>query len=140
MPRKSRTRQRVPNKSSQLQNNFEETEETLRAIHQGLVDALLVKHSKGTQVVTFSNADFPYRLMVESMNEGAVTLIPDGTIFYCNSRLGEMLDTDCEKLVGKSFQDLVVLEEQSRFQAIFQNVDRQGTREEFTLQSVNGSR
>ena len=40
------------------------------------------------------NAEFPYRMMVESMNEGAVTLIPDGTIFYCNRRFGEMIQAE----------------------------------------------
>jgi signal transduction histidine kinase len=50
-----------------------------------------------------------------------------------------MLGTDCEKLVGTAFRDLVVHEERNRFEAIFQNVDRQGIREEFVLQSVKGN-
>jgi len=78
--------------------------------------------------------------MVESMNEGAVTLIPDGTIFYCNGRFGEMLQSDCEKLIGTSFQNLIVPEEQSRFAAIFQQALPHGIREEFTLQTAKGNR
>jgi two-component system CheB/CheR fusion protein len=74
------------------------------------------------------------------MNEGAVTLIPDGTIFYCNGRFGEMIQSDCEKLIGTSFPGLVVPEEQDRFSEIFRNAGPQSIREEFTLQAANGNR
>jgi PAS domain S-box-containing protein len=139
MPKKSRIKaQSQENENEKLKIRLQETEETLNAIHENLVDAFVVQRENGFEIVTTSESQVPYRLMVESMNEGAVTLIPDGTIFYCNSRLGEMLETECEKLVGTAFRDLVVPEEKSRFEAIFQNVDRQGTREEFTLRSVKG--
>jgi PAS domain S-box-containing protein len=141
MPKKNRAKpQSQENETEELKNRLQETEETLNAIHDNLVDAFVVQREHGFEVVTTSESQVPYRLMVESMNEGAVTLIPDGTIFFCNSRLGEMLDTECEKLIGTAFQKLVVPEERSRFQALFQNVARQGVREEFTLQSVEGSR
>src|SRR6185503_4315125 len=107
----------------ELKNRLEETEETLRAIRQYMVDAFVVTNSDDTQVVTLSSAEFPYRLMVESMNEGAVTLIPDGTIFYCNPRFGQMIQMDPEKLVGVRFQDLIRPEEQVAFGALFSQVE-----------------
>lgn len=141
MPKKNRTKsQSQENETEELKNRLRETEETLSAIHKNLVDAFVVQRESGFDVVTTNESQIPYRLMVESMNEGAATLIPDGTIFYCNGRFGEMLETDCEKLIGTSFQDLIVQEEKSRFEAIFQNAARQGIREEFTLQSAKGSR
>src|SRR4026207_23710 len=115
MAKKNKTSQPVPDETVELKNRLEETEETLRAIRQYMVDAFVVTHSDDTQVVTLSSAEFPYRLMVESMNEGAVTLIPDGTIFYCNPRFGQMIQTDPEKLVGVRFQDLIRPEEQVAF-------------------------
>jgi PAS domain S-box-containing protein len=119
----------------ELKNRLEETEETLRAIRQYMVDAFVVTRADDTQVVTLSDAQFPYRMMVESMNEGAVTLIPDGTIFYCNPRFGEMLQMDPEKLIGIRFQDLIRPEEQTAFDTIFSQA---GGRGEFCLQPPGG--
>src|SRR5215216_7144466 len=93
--------------TDELKSRLAETEETLRAIQQYMVDAFVVNRENGIQVVTLNESEIPYRMMVESMNEGAVTLIPDGTVFYCNGRFGEMVQMDCEKLIGTSFHDLI---------------------------------
>ena len=46
-------------------------------------------------------------MMVESMNEGAVTLIPAGTIFYCNPRFSEMVQIDIERLIATNSPDVI---------------------------------
>src|SRR5512140_2823332 len=140
MPKKDQARSQVPDEAAELKNRLEETEETLRAIRQYMVDAFVVTRENGEQVVTLSNADFPYRTMVESMNEGAVTLIPDGTIFYSNPRFGEMVHVESEKLVGVRFQDLVSKDEQAAFEAILREAGPNGLRGKFNLQAVNGKR
>lgn len=138
MPKKNQSDPQVPNESLELKNRLEETEETLRAIRQYMVDAFVITRENGEQVVTLSNADFPYRTMVESMNEGAVTLIPDGTIFYCNPRFGEMVEEDCEKLVGIRFLELIPAEEQAAFEAMFKQTGKTGLRGKFNLRAVSG--
>jgi PAS domain S-box-containing protein len=138
MPRKNRTREEILDEAAELKNRLEETEETLRAIQQYMVDAFVVSRDNGIQVVTLNESEIPYRMMVESMNEGAVTLIPDGTIFYCNSRFGEMIDVDCEKLVGTLFQNLIAAEEQSTFKTFFGDAKQSGLRAEFHLQTTHG--
>jgi PAS domain S-box-containing protein len=105
-----------------------------------MVDAFVVNRENGIQVVTLNESEIPYRMMVESMNEGAVTLIPDGTIFYCNGRFAEMIQGDCEKLIGTLFQSLIVPEEQSLFETIFHDAAAHGVRQEITLQTANGDR
>jgi len=140
MPRKHRVQQPVQDESEELKNRLAETEETLRAIQEYMVDAFVVNRENGIQVVTLNESEIPYRMMVESMNEGAVTLIPDGTIFYCNGRFGEMLRADCETLIGTSFHKLIVPEEQEAFEATFQNAARHSIREEFTLQTAQADR
>ena len=139
MAKKYKNSQPMPEETINLKSRLEETEETLRAIRQYMVDAFVVTRSGGTEVVTLGNSEFPYRRMVESMNEGAVTLIPDGTIFYCNSRFSEMVRVDSEKLVGVRFKDLIRPEEQSAFEAIFTTAGRHGSRGEFCLQPPAGS-
>ena len=138
MVKRNETRQQTNDETAELKNRLEETEETLRAIRQYMVDAFVVTRENGAQVVTLGDANFPYRMMVESMNEGAVTLIPDGTIFYCNPRFGEMVQMESEKLLGVRFQDLILPAEQDAFEEIFKDAGLHGTRREFCLQSAKG--
>lgn len=137
MPKRTHVQQQVDDETAELKNRLEETEETLRAIQQYMVDAFVVKRENGIQVVTLNESEIPYRMMVESMNEGAVTLIPDGTIFYCNSRFGEMIGLDGEKLIGTLFYNLIAPEEQDTFKAFFGNAKQSGLRGEFNLQTIN---
>jgi PAS domain S-box-containing protein len=140
MPQKRRVEEQNLDETAELKNRLEETEETLRAIQQYMVDAFVVNRDSGIEVVTLHGSEIPYRMMVESMNEGAVTLIPDGTIFYCNSRFGEMIDADSEKLIGTLFHNLIAAEEQSTFNTFFGNAKNNGLRGEFSLQTTDGKR
>jgi PAS domain S-box-containing protein len=140
MPTRKQDPQQASDETVALRNRLEETEETLRAIRQYMVDAFVVTRPNGEQVVTLHGADFPYRTMVEAMNEGAATLIPDGTIFYCNPRFGEMIAAESEKLVGVRFQDLIPAEEQAAFETIFKEAGQNPVRGKFNLQATNGNR
>ena len=136
--KKKRTNRHASNESTELRIRLAETEETLRAIHQDQVDALLIRRSTGTRVVTLNDADFPYRMMVESMNEGAVTLIADGTIFYCNPRFSEMVQIESDNLIGTPFQSLIMDAELSAFETIFAKAGQDSTRSEFCLKCADG--
>ena len=139
MAKRNQTQQEVHDEADELKNRLAETEETLRAIQEYMVDAFVVNRENGIQVVTLNESEIPYRMMVESMNEGAVTLIPDGTIFYCNGRFGEMIESDSENLIGTSFHRLIAPEERGRFEAILLDAASHGVREEFTLQTVQAN-
>src|SRR5215471_9775271 len=88
-------------------SRLQELEETLRALRHGEVDALVVSTPGGDRVFTLQGADHPYRVMVETINEGAATLSPDGQILYANLRLAEMLAVPLENLIGARLHDLV---------------------------------
>jgi len=85
-----------------LQREREEAQETLRAIRQGEVDALVVEGPSGPQLFTLRNAEQPYRMLVEQMQEGALTLTPAGDVLYCNRRFAEMISGAPETIVGRS--------------------------------------
>jgi PAS domain S-box-containing protein len=138
MIKRNQIHQQTPDEIAELKSRLEETEETLQAIRQHMVDAFVVTRASGEQVMTLNEADIPYRMMVESMNEGAVTLIPDGTIFYCNPRFGELIGTECEKLIGVQFRELIPPDEREAFEAIYKETVQNGTRGEFSLQAANG--
>ncbi|MGA3282269.1 MAG: PAS domain S-box protein, partial [Smithella sp.] len=102
MKKADKTRQQLLDELQELKERMKESEETLRAILSGEVDGLVVKTDEGDRVFTLSGADFPYRLMVETMNEGAVTLGADGTILFCNQRFANIIQGSMEKIVGSS--------------------------------------
>jgi two-component system CheB/CheR fusion protein len=138
MPRRNQNQPHALNETDELKSRLEETEETLRAIQQYMVDAFVVNRENEIQVVTLNEAEIPYRKMVEAMNEGALTLIPDGTIFYCNSRFSEMVQIDAEKLIGTPIQELISAETQAAFEEIFRQAAQQGARAEVYLKRANG--
>jgi PAS domain S-box-containing protein len=90
--------------NARLRARLEEAEETLRAIRSGEVDALVI----GEQVYSLAGAETPYRRLIEAMDEGAATLTEDGTVFYANRRLAEMLGAPLQEVIGMKLRDFVV--------------------------------
>ena len=116
----------------QLRTSFQEASEVVHAITWGEVDAVVVRPPEQEHAVyTFFGADHPYRMIVESMNEGAVTLANDGTILYCNSSFARIVQTEKSVLAGTSFSRYVHPGDARRFQA-FLSQDRDD-RAEMTL-------
>ncbi|HVI55982.1 MAG TPA: ATP-binding protein [Luteibacter sp.] len=85
-----------------LEERLREAEETLDAIRRGEVDAVVVHHPEGERVYTLESADRPYRVLVEHMQEGAVTLTGEGVILYCNHRFATLLGSTRESMIGRS--------------------------------------
>ena len=53
------------------------------------------------QVYTLTSADRPYRVIVESMGEGAVTVSESGVILFANPQLAAFLGVDRDSMVGR---------------------------------------
>src|ERR1700761_1703068 len=85
----------------ELISRLREAEETLEAIRTGAVDAVVIAGSQGQQVYTLENADRPYRVLVEQMQEGAITLSEDGTILYCNERFATLVGSAHDSIIGQ---------------------------------------
>ncbi len=83
-----------------LRERVGELEETLRAIQCGEVDALIVGQGGRERVFTLDGADSAFRMIVEQMSEGALTIRPEGTVLYCNKRFAEMLGLPLESVIG----------------------------------------
>ena len=104
---KAKTKQQPTIESKGLQARLQELEDTLEAIRSGAVDAIVTSGPAGDRVYTLEGADHAYHTMVESMNEGAVTLLPDGTILYGNRHFGQMTGAAPLEIVGRPFHDFV---------------------------------
>lgn len=118
-----------------LQNRLEEVQEILTAIRTGSVDALVLDGPNGEQVYTLEGADHPYRLFIETMNEGAVTTAADGTIVYCNQRAGDLLGKPLEQIFGRQFSDFASCGDRSHLEALLKQADEVGVRGEFVLEA-----
>ncbi len=121
-----------------LKARLAEAEETLRAIYEGQVDALVVKGPEGEQVFTLKGAETPYRLLLEAMNEGALTLNTDGTVLYCNSGFARMARRPMERIVASTCQEWFSGEQYAAFQELLKKAQADGARGEFTLQTGDG--
>jgi PAS domain S-box-containing protein len=86
-----------------LREKLREAEETLNAIRNGDVDAVVVSGADSVpRVYTLETADQTYRLLVEEMQEGALTITGRGDILYCNRRLAQLVETQPERVIGGS--------------------------------------
>lgn len=117
-----------------LRARLHEVEETLRAIRQGEVDALLIEGPEGPQTYTLTAAERPYRFMIEEMQEGAVTLSEDGHVLYSNRCFATLAGNALEKVIGSSIYGYLQEDEQARMQALIEGAlaERPG-KEDFLL-------
>jgi PAS domain-containing protein len=90
-----------------LRRRLQEAEDTINAIRDGHVEALVVSTSDGERIYALRGADQPYRLIVEQMREGALTLSADGTILYCNQRFAELMACPAERIAGQSLAEFI---------------------------------
>jgi len=122
---------------AELERRLEEAEETLRAIREGEVDALVIDGPEGEVIYTLTSADYPYRLMIDEMNEGAVSVSPDAYILYSNRNFAGILGLTQSNMSGVPFSDYIVPAMREQFVEDLQKALEQGVRREYTL-SANG--
>ena len=103
---------------AELRARLQEAQETLDAIRHGEVDAVVVGGPSGTRVYTLENADRPYRVLIEKMQEGAVTLSREGTILYCNQRFAHLVGTVREDILGHGIERFLALGEREVFKKV----------------------
>ena len=70
-----------------LRSQLEDLQQTVDAIREGDVDAVVVGGAAGDQLYTQISADRPYRVIVEEMGDGALTTSERGVVLYANERL-----------------------------------------------------
>jgi PAS domain S-box-containing protein len=121
----------------ELQRRLEEAEETLRAIRQGEVDALVIEGPKGEVIYTVTSADYAYRLMIDEMNEGAVSVSPDSFILYSNRNFANILGFG-ENASGVPFGDYVVPEMRDQFLEDLEQAREESIRREYMLSPRKG--
>lgn len=133
------TKQELLEELAEVRARLEEAEETLRAIRQGEVDALVVSGPEGDHIFTLKGADHSYRILVETINEGAATLAADGKIFYANRRLAELLKMPLEKVITSAIRDYVEPTDRDVFEALFSRGKQGVSKGEVGLRAADGA-
>jgi len=122
--------------NKELKARLAEAEELLAAIKSGEVDAFVTDDQ---QVFTLKSADYAYRVLVETINEGALTLTSDGIVMYCNNRLAVMTGLPIEKIIGSSILNFVIPEDLQRLKFSLLQCEKSTARAEFQLKKTNGT-
>ncbi|AGW14177.1 PAS domain S-box protein [Megalodesulfovibrio gigas] len=124
--------------NDELRARLIEAEETIRAIRLGEIDALVVTGPRNDQVFMLEGADHAYRVMVEQMNESAVTLRTDGLVLFCNSNFFNLLESPAERVRGRYFQSFVSPDDQKLFASLLEQAAKDSAKGEVLLKAASG--
>ena len=92
-----------------IQTLLQEAHDTVEAIRAGVVDGFVITSANGgEEVFILEGANQPYRLFVEQMNDGAVTLSNDAIVLYANKYFADIMKTPLEQIIGAPFEDFLV--------------------------------
>jgi PAS domain S-box-containing protein len=122
-----------------LKARLAEAEETLNAIRGGEVDALVTSGPGGDRIFTLQGAETPYRILVEEMNQGALMLIPDGTILYANTRFAVLSKSPLEQVIGSSWRQFFARDKYPQLETCLKTTEPATPPEELSLQAADGS-
>lgn len=128
-----------PREVARLRSRLAEAEETLRAIRTGEVDAVVVAGSKGTRVFTLEGSEHAYRVLIESMNEGALTLTADKTILYANQCFARMVKCPLEQVMGGSLRRFLSDRDRASVRRILRRGNPAGSSIQVLLKASDGS-
>jgi PAS domain S-box-containing protein len=138
--RHQRSTRSVPSRElAELRARLAEAEETIRAIRSGEVDVVVVTAKQGVQMFTLEGAGDAYRVLIESMNEGALTLTADKTILYANQCFARMVKCPLEQVTGSSFRRFLSAEDRTTLRPLMKRAGQSGSKILVRLKAGDGS-
>jgi signal transduction histidine kinase len=84
-----------------------EAVEIVRALRMAHADAFVSESRSGPVLSLFQGADEPYRIMVDTIGEGAVVVDPHGVVLFANPAMGRLVAKRVDELVGSGLGDHV---------------------------------
>lgn len=90
-----------PQTYEELLHRLEEAEDTIRAIRDGEIDALVVRPALDEQVFTLQGGSDSYRAFMETMGHGAAALGADKEVLYINGIFATLIGKPLAQLQGK---------------------------------------
>ena len=100
----------------------------------------MVSGRHGPRVFTLQGAEHAYRLLIESMNEGALTLTPDKLILSANQCFARMVHLPLEQVIGGPFHRFLSARDRENVRPLFKHAGNSGSRIELSLRTADRSR
>jgi two-component system CheB/CheR fusion protein len=122
----------------ELRLQLQEANETINAIRTGQIDALVVTTDDGQQLYTLKSADHTYRVFIEKMKEGAVTLNEDDVILYSNSRFAAMVGLPLSQVLGFPFSKFIPDQCAHEFKRLLESAWNSDSKGEIFLKNNQG--
>ncbi len=121
----------------ELQYQLFEARETIEAIRTGQIDALVIDEGESQALYTLKTADQTYRVFIEKMTEGALTLNYNGIILYCNLQFAQMVGLSISDIIGMPLNKFIARELVSDFEKMLGKAWANDLKAEIAL-SFNG--
>ncbi|MBN1134331.1 MAG: PAS domain S-box protein [Methanosarcinaceae archaeon] len=122
-----------------LRAQLTEAEKTLNAIRSCGVDAQVFLDDKGEQVFTLKDAECPYRVFIEEMRDGAVSLSSVGNILYCNRSFSRIVKVPTENLIGTNILQIISPDSISLFETLLTKETTVPSKREIDLLAGDGT-
>ncbi|NYB27868.1 MAG: PAS domain S-box protein [Methanobacteriaceae archaeon] len=132
-----KTRDELVKENKELLLRLEEAEDTLNAIQNGEIDAIVTQRPEGSMVYTLEGSDYLYRVLVQEISEGVAILTSEDTIFYSNLKLASMVKLPLERLFGRKLSDFIHIDDLETFKNILQK-RLKGGKGEVNIKTVDG--
>jgi two-component system NarL family sensor kinase len=126
-------------KLAELRARVAETDATLRAIRNGEVDTVMGAGKQRSQVFTLEDDEHAYRMLIESMNEGALMLTADKMILYANQCFARMVKCPLEQVTGSSFRRFLSAADQVTLQPLLKRAGQASAKIQVLLNARDGS-
>ncbi|NGP17123.1 PAS domain-containing protein [Devosia aurantiaca] len=109
----------TPDDIAELRLRLEEAEQTLAAIRDGQVDALVIETPDAAEIFTIEGEGQSYRAFMEAMDVGAAAVDDRGHILYVNANLAATLGSPLNSLQGLRFGDVIAPSVAGSIESVF---------------------
>ena len=122
----------------ELERQLEESQQALEAIRSGQVESLVIEGPNGPRIYSLEWSIYSFRVLVEAISEGALTLGEDGVVLYCNSRFAKMLLVPLEQVMGNPLRRWVSERSLPALEVLMRQARTGEGRAEIALLSTSG--
>ncbi|HTB52391.1 MAG TPA: PAS domain-containing sensor histidine kinase [Ferruginibacter sp.] len=122
----------------ELKSQLSEANEIINAIRRGEVDAFIIKNEDENEIYTLKSADKTFRIFIEKMSEGAITINKDGIILYCNSSFADLINSPLSKVIGCELERFIPVVYKNLVAKLLEKAwDKEECKAEIVLQGEN---
>ncbi|MBE8725950.1 sensor histidine kinase [Flavobacterium hungaricum] len=90
-----------------LREELQESNGMINAIRNGDIDALVLNKNGASEIYSLQTADYTFRLLIEKISQGALSISRDGLILFCNEHFALLVGSSCEKVTGNYLSEFL---------------------------------